>query len=52
MAKDTDTQNAAEIRAKQARMIKVFESRPDAALSSKAAHARVTRVLDKILEDT
>lgn len=41
MAKDTDTQNAAEIRAKQARMIKVFESRPDAALSSKAAHARV-----------
>ena len=41
MAKDNEPDSAADIRAKHARMIKVFESRPDAAFGTKAAHATV-----------
>jgi len=41
MAKDNEPDSAADIRAKQTRMIKVFESRPDAAFGTKVAHATV-----------
>ncbi len=41
MAKDSKPDSAEEIRAKQARVIKVFESRPEAAFSTKAASAVV-----------
>ena len=39
MARDSEPDSAADIRARQTRMIKVFESRPDAAFSTSTARA-------------